>query len=123
MASGVGSLNNDEIGFGEVDGFSEPRSAQNTLTAQASTSLPSSCTVLTCTDPIHPFGGEQSFYIVGTAHVSMESCEDVRKVIQEVKPEVGSLTLIDKKLLPAVIGLHLLNAPSIPGADKTGFTC
>ena len=82
------SLTKDEDVFGEIDGFNEPRSAQNTLTSQASTSLPSSCTVLTCTDPNHPFGGEQSFYIVGTAHVSMESCEDVRNVIKEVKPEV-----------------------------------
>lgn len=91
MASGVESLTKDKDVFGELDDFSEPRSAQNTLTSPASTSLPSSCTVLTCTDPNHPFGGEQSFYIVGTAHVSMESCEDVRKVIQEIKPEVTSI--------------------------------
>ena len=74
--------------FGDVEVFGEPRTAQNTLILEASTSLPSSCTVLTCTDPNNPFGGEQSFYIVGTAHVSTESCEDVRKVIKQVKPEV-----------------------------------
>lgn len=90
MASGVEALTNDGGGFGEFDEFDEPRTAENTLTSQASTSLPSSCTVLTCTDPNNPFGGEQSFYIVGTAHVSTESCEDVRKVIREVKPEVRS---------------------------------
>ena len=92
MASGIESLTKNENVFGELDDYSEPRSAHNTLTSQASTSLPSSCTVLTCTDPNNPFGGEQSFYIVGTAHVSMESCEDVRNVIKDVKPEVRFLT-------------------------------
>ena len=90
MASGAEASSADEGGFGEIEDFGELRSALNTLTSQASTSLPSSCTVLTCTDPNNPFGGDQSFYIVGTAHVSTESCEDVRKVIQEVKPEVRS---------------------------------
>ncbi len=88
MAPGEGDVAEHQDVFGDIDGFGEPRTAQNTLTSQASTSLPSSCTVLTCTDPNNPFGGDQSFYIVGTAHVSMESCDDVRKVIQEVKPEV-----------------------------------
>ena len=88
MAPGEEDVAEKQDIFGDIDGFSEPRTAQNTLTSQASTSLPSSCTVLTCTDPNNPFGGDQSFYIVGTAHVSMESCDDVRKVIQEVKPEV-----------------------------------
>ena len=91
MVSGAEASTADGGGFGEVVEFGEPRSALNTLSSQASTSLPSSCTVLTCTDPNNPFGGDQSFYIVGTAHVSTESCEDVRKVIQEVKPEVSWL--------------------------------
>lgn len=88
MASGIESSIKEGDVFGDVENFGEPRTAHNTLISEASTSLPSSCTVLTCTDPNNPFGGEQSFYIVGTAHVSTESCEDVRKVIEEVKPEV-----------------------------------
>ena len=31
---------------------------------------------------------EQTIYIVGTAHVSAASCDDVRAVIRAVKPEV-----------------------------------
>ena len=50
--------------------------------------LPKSCSVFTCNDPTNPFGGEQTFYIVGTAHVSRASCEDVKAVIRQVKPEV-----------------------------------
>ena len=88
MASSIESSTKEGDVFGDVENFGEPRTAQNTLISEASTSLPSSCTVLTCTDPNNPFGGEQSFYIVGTAHVSTESCEDVRKVIKQVKPEV-----------------------------------
>ena len=42
--------------------------------------LPKSCSVFTCNDPTNPFGGEQTFYIVGTAHVSRASCEDVKAV-------------------------------------------
>ena len=33
-------------------------------------------------------GKEQTVYIVGTAHVSAASCDDVRAVIRAVKPEV-----------------------------------
>ncbi|CAL8462238.1 g1769 [Coccomyxa elongata] len=60
--------------------------------AGAINSLPSCCTVLTCNDPIN-FGREQTFYLVGTAHVSTESCEDVKRVIRLVKPEVVFLEL------------------------------
>ena len=35
------------------------------------------------------FGPEQTVYLVGTAHVSTKSCEDVRDLIQAVKPQVG----------------------------------
>ncbi len=61
--------------------------------AGAMNSLPSCCTVLTCNDPTN-FGREQTFYIVGTAHVSTESCEDVKRVIRLVKPEVCKITIL-----------------------------
>lgn len=38
-------------------------------------------------------GKEQTVYIVGTAHVSAASCDDVRAVIRAVKPEVVMLEL------------------------------
>ncbi|BDA46100.1 TraB domain-containing protein [Coccomyxa sp. Obi] len=60
--------------------------------AGAMDNLPSCCTVLTCNDPTN-FGREQTFYIVGTAHVSTQSCEDVKRVIRLVKPEVVFLEL------------------------------
>jgi len=35
-----------------------------------------------------PFGPEQTIYLCGTSHVSKQSCEDVRELIQAVKPQV-----------------------------------
>ena len=35
-----------------------------------------------------PFGAEQTIYLCGTSHVSKKSCEDVRQIIQAVKPQV-----------------------------------
>ena len=35
-----------------------------------------------------PFGAEQTIYLCGTSHVSKKSCEDVRQLIQAVKPQV-----------------------------------
>lgn len=45
-------------------------------------------TVLKYRSRDNPAGGEQTFYIVGTAHVSKASCEKAREVIRAVKPEV-----------------------------------
>jgi len=35
------------------------------------------------------FGPESTVYLLGTAHVSTQSCEDVRELIQAVKPQVN----------------------------------
>ena len=84
-------------GDGEIDAFrraelSDANEAGISGAAVAPPSpplrLPKSCSVFTCNDPTNPFGGEQTFYIVGTAHVSRASCEDVKAVIRQVKPEV-----------------------------------
>ena len=48
--------------------------------------LPETCTLLTL-----PNGGR--VYVVGTAHFSKESCEDVASVIQAVKPDIVVLEL------------------------------
>ena len=50
--------------------------------------LPRSCQ----TFKIRNGSQEQTIYIVGTAHVSAASCDDVRDVIRAVKPEVRGLT-------------------------------
>ena len=46
--------------------------------------LPRSCQ----TFKIRNSNKDQTIYIVGTAHVSAASCDDVRAVIRAVKPEV-----------------------------------
>ena len=76
-----------------MDPFDRPlgdREAEvaSTSEQQHLANLPSSCCVLTCNDPANPFGGEQTFVLVGTAHVSTASCDDVKRVIRQVKPEV-----------------------------------
>ena len=38
-----------------------------------------------------PFGSEQTIYLCGTSHVSKKSCEDVKELIQAVKPQVHLL--------------------------------
>ena len=56
--------------------------------------LPQQCCVLSAPgDSPGAFGPRRprcDFYIIGTAHVSANSCEDVRRVIQLVRPEVCS---------------------------------
>lgn len=43
--------------------------------------------------PIQGSGeNECEFHILGTAHVSSESCNDVRKVIRKVKPDVSPMS-------------------------------
>ena len=51
--------------------------------------LPKTCSILRCREASNPSSTEQTFYMVGTAHVSTASCDDVREVIRLVKPEVG----------------------------------
>ncbi|KAK9806486.1 hypothetical protein WJX73_002146 [Symbiochloris irregularis] len=44
-----------------------------------------------------PFGPEKSFYLVGTAHVSKKSCQDVEKVIRTIKPQIVVLELCSER--------------------------
>lgn len=76
-----------------MDPFDRPLGDQaaevaSTSEQQPLANLPKACCVLTCNDPANPFGGEQTFVLVGTAHVSTASCNDVKRVIRQVKPEV-----------------------------------
>ncbi len=54
--------------------------------------LPRNCAVLSAPDELPgAFGPRQprtDFYVVGTAHVSAGSCDDVRRVVQLVHPDV-----------------------------------
>lgn len=66
----------------------------NTEEAVPSTSAPESPTekanvVVLKTRLQGPFGPEQTFYLVGTSHVSKKSVEDVRQLIRAVKPQVS----------------------------------
>ncbi|EFN60022.1 hypothetical protein CHLNCDRAFT_59535 [Chlorella variabilis] len=55
---------------------------------QAPNTLPQPLAVLRCR-PEGAYGGPETvFYVLGTAHVSSESCEDVTALIRAVKPQV-----------------------------------
>lgn len=52
-----------------------------------------------------PFASEQTIYLCGTSHVSKKSWEDVREIIQAVKPQVsasGPITLMYARLFQLV---------------------
>lgn len=62
-----------------------------------------------------PLEPEKTFYLIGTAHVSKKSCQDVEKVIRLVKPQVccslmGSGLAVSGCL--AGLTLHTLLSPS-----------
>ncbi len=52
--------------------------------------LPQPLAVMKCTNE---YGGETTFYILGTAHVSTASCQDVVTLIRAVQPEVVMVEL------------------------------
>ncbi|KAK9817743.1 hypothetical protein WJX72_001538 [[Myrmecia] bisecta] len=53
----------------------------------------SKCTILKYKSTDNPLGPTQTFYILGTAHISSKSCSDVQKLIRQVRPEVVVLEL------------------------------
>eukprot|EP00884_Botryococcus_braunii_P004219 jgi/Botrbrau1/13799/Bobra.0056s0047.1 len=71
---------------------------ENAQTARGHLDLPSTVTLLKAPGP--PFRDspqECEVYILGTAHISKASCEDVRKVISAVRPEVVFLELCQER--------------------------
>ena len=70
--------------LGDVLACSESQFANFCSLLFCNQQLPRSCQTLKCRSG----NKEQTIYIVGTAHVSAASCDDVRAVIRAVKPEV-----------------------------------
>ncbi|KAL3148336.1 hypothetical protein ABBQ38_013794 [Trebouxia sp. C0009 RCD-2024] len=79
--------------------------------------LPRSCHTFKCRSG----NKEQTIYIVGTAHVSAASCDDVRAVIRAVKPEVVMLELCQERTqLLTVQKQDALTLPQAFAAWRTG---
>ena len=57
--------------------------------------LPEPNIILTCEDADGM--NECTFYILGTAHVSRKSCDDVRTIIRKVNPEVVVIVLCSER--------------------------
>ncbi|XP_050342884.1 traB domain-containing protein-like isoform X1 [Nymphalis io] len=78
----------DLIAEGNVEG--NERDSPEEVAKQSEDGLPSTVTVLDAPD-----GGK--VYLVGTAHFSLESQEDVSKVIQKVCPHIVMVELCDQR--------------------------
>ena len=83
--------------FGKLPGFTASMDVGLALEEEGASAvdaslLPQQCCVLSAPgDSPGAFGPRRprcEFYLIGTAHVSANSCEDVRRVIQLVRPEV-----------------------------------
>jgi pheromone shutdown-related protein TraB len=61
------------------------------------TLLPKSVEVFKCRERGNSEGIEQTVYVVGTAHISKASCDDVRAVIRAVRPQVVMLELCPER--------------------------
>ncbi|EIE24219.1 TraB-domain-containing protein [Coccomyxa subellipsoidea C-169] len=85
----MGTQNDPSEESADVDVFGEPQDiVQRPSELDPMDSLPSCCTVLTCSDP-QDFGREQTFYLVGTAHVVfLELCVERRSTLTMTKEEV-----------------------------------
>lgn len=58
---------------------------------------PKAFATLKCNNSDNTLSNEQVFYLVGTAHISRASCEDVRQVIRAIQPEVVMLELCPER--------------------------
>ena len=52
--------------------------------------LPQPLAVLHYRSEVQPSSVPTTYYILGTVHVSAESCQDVATLIRAVKPQVGA---------------------------------
>ena len=64
-----------------------------------------------------PFAPEKSFYVVGTAHISKKSVDEVAAAIRVLKPQVWRSSLC-KPIELAAVGRGLLRAGDLPGAVR-----
>jgi hypothetical protein len=67
---------------------SEPPAAPPAAQEEGQDALPEPLAVLRCRGEGLDEGPQTTFYILGTAHVSQESCRDVAKLIKAVAPQV-----------------------------------
>lgn len=56
-----------------------------------------SLTVLKLNNPHNTISNEQIYHLVGTAHISRASCDDVRTVIRAVKPDIVMIELCPER--------------------------
>lgn len=59
--------------------------------------LPEPNIILTCQSTDGDCINECTFYILGTAHVSRKSCDDVSSIIRKVRPEVVVIELCSER--------------------------
>lgn len=77
----------------------------------ASSNLPQPLAILKTRAPDNPHGTETTYYILGTAHVSTASCQDVVTLIRAVKPEVVMVELcVERK---PILSMEKVKEPAL----------
>ncbi|GLT25921.1 hypothetical protein SLA2020_010190 [Shorea laevis] len=95
----------DDVETGEVSDFSERRKLE------LPEELSRSAMVLSCQSTAE--GGTCDVYLVGTAHVSKESCREVEAVISFLKPQVVFLELCSSRVPVLCPPLENLKIPTL----------
>lgn len=75
--------------------------------------LPKLTSLLKMHQPGNPLGSEQKFWLLGTAHVSARSSQDVRRLVRAVKPQVVMI-----ELCPARRGILTVQKLKVPTAGE-----
>lgn len=74
---------------------SEPENGRDIIKAEE---LPRPLEILKYRDPQNASNAETKFYVLGTAHVSMQSCRDAADLIARVRPDFVLLELCNERI-------------------------
>ncbi|XP_010484858.1 PREDICTED: traB domain-containing protein-like [Camelina sativa] len=92
-----------------IDGGDAGESSSETVKAELPDELAKSVVILTCESTAE--GGSCDVYLVGTAHVSKQSCLEVEAIISFLKPEVVFVELCSSRL--SVLKPQTLKIPTM----------
>ncbi|WOG98802.1 hypothetical protein DCAR_0418147 [Daucus carota subsp. sativus] len=95
--------------YADVDEASQRKGESSETNAVLPEEMCRSVVKLTCESSVE--GGECVVYLVGTAHVSMESCQEVEAVIKFLKPQVVFLELCASRV--AILTPQNLKVPTV----------
>ncbi|KAL6772081.1 hypothetical protein ACKKBG_A28870 [Auxenochlorella protothecoides x Auxenochlorella symbiontica] len=90
---------------------SEPENGRDIIKAEE---LPRPLEILKYRDPQNASNVETKFYVLGTAHVSMQSCRDAADLIARVRPDFVLLELCNERI--SILSLDKFEEPNFGAA-------